>query len=144
MKLQAQGVVLVDAPVARSRAAAQSGTLLITVGAEQDQFDGLKPYLDCMGSDVVLCGPTGAGQVVKAMNNMVLINTVHDLANAFAISEKAGVSKAQLAQVLGLGSAASFALKLTGSASLAKDTFPEKMFYKSYAISEDRLEGKKG
>src|SRR3546814_9406734 len=44
MKLQAQGVVLVDAPVARSRAAAQSGTLLITVGAEQDQFDGLKPY----------------------------------------------------------------------------------------------------
>src|SRR3546814_1625590 len=68
-----------------------------------------------MGSDVVLCGPTGAGQVVKAMNNMVLINTVHALANAFAISEKAGVSKAQLAQVLGLGSAASFALKLTGS-----------------------------
>src|SRR3546814_10958444 len=77
MKLQAQGVVLVDAPVARSRAAAQSGTLLITVGAEQDQFDGLKPYLDCMGSDVVLCGPTGAGQVVNAMNNMGLINTVH-------------------------------------------------------------------
>src|SRR3546814_16446431 len=101
MKLQAQGVVLVDAPVARSRAAAQSGTLLITVGAEQDQLDGLKPYLDCMGSDVVLCGPTGAGKVVKAMNNMVLIKTVLALANAFAISEKAGVSNAQMAKVVG-------------------------------------------
>src|SRR3546814_11460143 len=73
------------------------------------------------------------------MNNMVLINTVHALANAFAISEKAGVSKAQLAQVLGLGSAASFALKLTGSDYLAKDTFPEKMFSTSYALKDLNL-----
>lgn len=138
-KLQTQGIRLIDAPVARSRAAAQSGTLLITVGAEQDQFDGLKPYLDCMGSDIMLCGPTGAGQVVKAMNNMVLINTVHALATAFAVSEKAGVSKEQLAQVLGLGSAASFALKLTGSEYLVKDTFPEKMFSASYALKDLNL-----
>ncbi|MCC2595837.1 NAD(P)-dependent oxidoreductase [Pusillimonas sp. MFBS29] len=138
-RLKEQGVQLIDAPVARSRAAAQSGTLLITVGAEQDQFDGLKPYLDCMGSDVVLCGPTGAGQVVKSMNNMVLINTVHALANAFAISEKAGVSKDQLAYVLGLGSAASFGLKLTGADYLAKDVFPEKMFSASYALKDLNL-----
>jgi len=137
--LQERGVSLIDAPVARSRAAAKSGTLLITVGAEQDQFDRLKPYLDCMGSDVLLCGPTGAGQVVKAMNNMVLINTVHALAAAFAISERSGVSKDLLSQVLGLGSAASFALKLTGADYLAKDTFPEKMFSASYALKDLKL-----
>lgn len=137
--LQARGVALIDAPVARSRAAAQSGTLLITVGAEPEQFKQLKPYLDCMGSDVVLCGPTGAGQVVKAMNNMVLINTVHALAAAFAISEKSGVSKEQLAQVLALGSADSFALKLTGAEYLAKDTFPEKMFSSTYALKDLNL-----
>ena len=137
--LQEHGVSLIDAPVARSRAAAKSGTLLITVGAEQDQFDRLKPYLDCMGSDVLLCGPTGAGQVVKAMNNMVLINTVHALAAAFAISERSGVSKDLLSQVLGLGSAASFALKLTGADYLAKDTFPEKMFSASYALKDLKL-----
>lgn len=137
--LQERGVSLIDAPVARSRAAAKSGTLLITVGAQQDQFDRLKPYLDCMGSDVLLCGPTGAGQVVKAMNNMVLINTVHALAAAFAISERSGVSKDLLSQVLGLGSAASFALKLTGADYLAKDTFPEKMFSASYALKDLKL-----
>ncbi|CAM4082331.1 NAD(P)-dependent oxidoreductase [Bordetella muralis] len=137
--LQERGVSLIDAPVARSRAAAKSGTLLITVGAQQDQFDRLKPYLDCMGSDVLLCGPTGAGQVVKAMNNMVLINTVHALAAAFAISERSGVSKDLLAQALGLGSAASFALKLTGEDYLAKDTFPEKMFSASYALKDLKL-----
>jgi len=137
--LQERGISLIDAPVARSRAAAKSGTLLITVGAEQDQFDRLKPYLDCMGSDVLLCGPTGAGQVVKAMNNMVLINTVHALAAAFAISERSGVSKDLLSQVLGLGSAASFALKLTGADYLAKDTFPEKMFSASYALKDLKL-----
>ncbi|WP_454695967.1 NAD(P)-dependent oxidoreductase [Achromobacter aegrifaciens] len=138
-KLEGYGILLVDAPVARSRTAAQNGTLLITVGAQQSQFDSLKPHLDCMGSDVVLCGPIGAGQVVKAMNNMVLINTVHALAAAFAISEKSGVSKAQLAQVLELGSAASFALTLTGSAYLAKDTFPEKMFSSAYALKDLKL-----
>jgi len=138
-RLAEQGVALVDAPVARSRAAAQEGTLLITVGAEQEQFEQLRPYLDCMGSDVLLCGPTGAGQVVKAMNNMVLINTVHALAAAFATAEKSGVSKEQLAQVLGLGSAASFALKLTGSEYLAKDTFPEKMFSAAYALKDLNL-----
>ena len=138
-RLDEQGMELIDAPVARSRAAAQSGTLLITVGARQDQFEALKPYLDCMGSDVLLCGPTGAGQVVKAMNNMVLINTVHALAAAFAISEKSGVSKALLVEALGLGSAASFALKLTGADYLAKDTFPEKMFSTSYALKDLNL-----
>ena len=138
-KLAEQGLTLIDAPVARSRAAARDGTLLITVGAEQAQFDSLKPYLDCMGSDVLLCGPIGAGQVVKAMNNMVLINTVHALAAAFAISEKSGVSKDQLAHVLGLGSAASFALKLTGAEYLAKDVFPEKMFSAAYALKDLNL-----
>lgn len=138
-RLAERQIAFVDAPVARSRAAAQSGTLLITVGASQETFDALKPYLDCMGSDVVLCGPIGAGQVVKAMNNMVLINTVHALSVAFALSEKSGVSKDLLAQVLGLGSAASFALKLTGSDYLAKDTYPEKMFSTSYALKDLKL-----
>lgn len=137
--LAERGITLIDAPVARSRAAAQSGTLLITVGGQQQEFALLKPYLDCMGSDVLLCGPVGAGQVVKAMNNMVLINTVHALAAAFAIAEKSGVSKEQLAHVLGLGSAASFALQLTGAGYLATDSFPEKMFSAAYALKDLKL-----
>ncbi|WP_353235011.1 NAD(P)-dependent oxidoreductase [Diaphorobacter ruginosibacter] len=133
------GIELVDAPVARSREAANNGTLLITVGADQAQFNAVRPYLDCMGSDVLLCGPTGAGQVVKIMNNMVLLNTVHTLAQAFAMAEKSGVSKDLLANALSLGSAASFALKLTGANYLAKDVFPQKMFSTAYALKDLKL-----
>lgn len=133
------GIDLVDAPVARSREAANNGTLLITVGASESQFAAIQPYLDCMGSDVLHCGPTGAGQVVKILNNMVLLNTVHTLAQAFAMAEQSGVSKDLLAHALGLGSAASFALKLTGANYLARDVFPEKMFSTAYALKDLKL-----
>ncbi len=137
--LKASDIELIDAPVARSREAANNGTLLITVGGTAAQFNAIKPYLDCMGSDVLHCGPTGGGQVVKILNNMVLLNTVHTLAEAFAMAEKAGVSKDLLANALGLGSAASFALKLTGANYLAKDVFPEKMFSTAYALKDLKL-----
>lgn len=138
-QLQSSGLDFIDAPVARSREAANNGTLLITVGASEAQFAAVKPYLDCMGSDVLHCGPTGGGQVVKILNNMVLLNTVHTLAGAFAMAEKSGVSKDLLAHALGLGSAASFALKLTGANYLAKDVFPEKMFSAAYALKDLKL-----
>lgn len=139
LRLRERGIELIDAPVARSRDAARDGTLLITVGATPEQFGALKPHLDCMGSDVLHCGPVGCGQVVKIMNNMVLLNTVHTLAEAFAIAEKSGVSKDLLAHALGLGSAASFALRLTGANYLAKDVFPEKMFSAAYALKDLKL-----
>ncbi len=137
--LQEHGLELIDAPVARSREAANNGTLLITLGASEERFAAVKPHLDCMGSDVLHCGPTGAGQVVKILNNMVLLNTVHTLAQAFALAEQSGVSKDLLAQALGLGSAASFALKLTGANYLAKDVFPERMFSTAYALKDLKL-----
>lgn len=137
--LHTSGIDLIDAPVARSREAANNGTLLITVGATKTQFAAIKPYLECMGSDVMHCGPTGGGQVVKILNNMVLVNTVHTLAQAFAMAQKSGVSQALLAEALSLGSAASFALKLTGANYLAKDVFPEKMFSTAYALKDLKL-----
>jgi len=138
-RLKTLGITLVDAPVARSREAANNGTLLITVGASEVDFGYLEPYLKCMGSDVLLCGDTGSGQVVKIMNNKVLLNTVHALAEAFSIVEKSGVSKDLLSRALSLGSANSFALKLTGENYLAKDEFPEKMFPALYALKDLNL-----
>ncbi|QNP48892.1 NAD(P)-dependent oxidoreductase [Diaphorobacter aerolatus] len=137
--LAQSGIEFIDAPVARSREAANNGTLLITVGGTAAQFSVIKPQLECMGSDVLHCGPTGAGQVVKILNNMVLLNTVHTLAQAFAMAEKSGVSKDLLADALSLGSAASFALKLTGANYLAKNVFPEKMFSTAYALKDLKL-----
>lgn len=138
-RLAEQGVRFLDSPVARSREAANNGTLLITVGGDKTLFDEMAPLLQCMGSDVVHCGDVGAGQVVKIMNNMVLLSTVNSLAEAMAIAEASGVDKTLLAKVLGLGSADSFALRLAGEKYLARDDFPEKLFPTAYALKDIRL-----
>lgn len=138
-RLKERGVSFLDAPVARSREAANKGTLLITVGGPAPLFEKIEPLLRCMGSDVVRCGETGAGQVVKIMNNMVLLSTVNALAEAMSIAEASGVKKSMLAEVLQLGSADSFALRLTGEKFLARDEFPEKLFPAAYALKDMKL-----
>lgn len=138
-ELSKHGILLIDAPVARMRQAAKDGTLLITVGATQEQFDSVRPFLDCMGSDVVLCGGTGSGQVVKIMNNMVVLMTVHALAEAVTIGRAAGVDGAVLLETLTKGSADSFVLRNPGLKALARDEFPEKTFPTEYAIKDISL-----
>ena len=135
-RLEKEGVALVDAPVARLRQAAEEGTLLITVGATGELFAGLKPFLSCMGSDIVHAGGTGNGQVMKILNNMVLFLNMNALAEAIAIGRAAGVDGELLFQTLALGSADSFALRKTGTATLIPDTFPEGAFPTKYAIKD--------
>lgn len=135
-RLAADGVRLVDAPVARLRQAAEDGTLLITVGGTDDDFGTLKPYLSCMGSDIVHAGGTGNGQVMKILNNMVLFLNMNALAEALAIGRAAGVDGARLFETLTLGSADSFALRRTGTATLIPDEFPERAFPTNYAIKD--------
>lgn len=133
------GIELVDAPVARTRAAAQAGTLLVTVGAGDTTFRALEPLLRCMGSDVLHCGPVGSGQVVKILNNMVLFMTGQALAEAFVIGERAGVGRARLAEALAHGSADSFALRNHGMKAMVPGEFPEKAFPTGYALKDIRL-----
>ena len=130
------GVQFVDAPVARMRQAAQDGTLLITVGADGDLFEHLKPLLLCMGTDVVAAGGIGNGQVIKILNNMVLFLTMNALAEAMTIGRRAGVDGGLLFQALALGSADSVALRKTGTATMVPDEFPEKAFPTKYAIKD--------
>jgi 3-hydroxyisobutyrate dehydrogenase-like beta-hydroxyacid dehydrogenase len=131
-----EGVLLVDAPVARQRQAAEAGTLLITVGAPEETFTALQPLLSCMGSDIVHAGEVGAGQVLKIMNNMVLFINMNALAEALAIGRAAGVRPETLFATLQLGSADSFALRNTASATMLVDEFPTKAFPTDYAIKD--------
>ena len=82
--LAGRGAHFADAPIARTRQAAVDGTLAIMVGAEPALFEALRPLLATMGSDVLRCGGTGAGQVVKILNNAVLFQTV-SVVNPFFI-----------------------------------------------------------
>ena len=128
-----KGAVFVDAPVARTRSAAEAGTLSVTVGASAEQFEALRPWLATFASDITLCGDVGCGQVVKILNNMVLFQTVLALSEAKAIGERAGVDPAALFNALSKGSADSFALRNHGMKAMVPSDFPEKAFPVTYA-----------
>jgi 3-hydroxyisobutyrate dehydrogenase-like beta-hydroxyacid dehydrogenase len=135
-RLSEEDVLLVDAPVARLRQAAQDGTLLITVGASREQFDELLPLLSCMGSDVLHAGGIGNGQVIKILNNMVVFQNMNALAEALAVGRAAGVDGRLLFEALSLGSADSFVLRKSAMATMAEDHFPLKTFPTTYAIKD--------
>ena len=132
-RFNAVGVDYADAPIARTRQAAQDGTLSIMVGATPDLFDRIRPWLDCMAADVTRCGEVGAGQVAKLMNNMVLFQTVVALAEALSVARRAGVDGGVLFEVLSKGSADSFALRNHGMKALLPGDFPERAFSTDYA-----------
>jgi 3-hydroxyisobutyrate dehydrogenase-like beta-hydroxyacid dehydrogenase len=134
----ARGAAFADAPVARTAQAARDGTLSIMVGADGALFERLRPLLACMGTEVTLCGPPGAGQAVKLMNNMVVAQTVVALAEALAVARASGVVEPRvLFETLAKGSADSFVLRNHGLKSLVPDRHPtEGAFPTSYIVKD--------
>jgi 3-hydroxyisobutyrate dehydrogenase-like beta-hydroxyacid dehydrogenase len=126
-----------DAPVARTRQAAVDGTLSIMVGASAPFYARIEPLLRCMASDVTLCGPPGAGQAVKLLNNMVLSVTVLALAEALAVAKASGAVEPRLLfDTLAKGSADSFALRSHGMKALLPEQHPERAFPASYMLKD--------
>jgi len=134
----ARGAVFIDAPVARTRAAAEAGTLSVMVGAPADIFERVRPLIATFASEVTLCGSVGCGQVVKILNNMVLFETVTALSEARAIARRAGVDPQTLFDTFSLGSADSFALRNHGMKAILPSEFPERAFSVAYARKDLR------
>jgi 3-hydroxyisobutyrate dehydrogenase-like beta-hydroxyacid dehydrogenase len=128
-----RGATFIDAPVARTRAAAEAGTLAVSVGADEQTFERVRPLIASFASEITLCGTVGCGQVVKILNNMVLFETVVAIAEAKAIGERAGVDPKLLFDALSKGSADSFALRNHGMKAMLPDDFPLRAFPVSYA-----------
>ncbi len=132
----ARGIDFADAPVARTRQAAQDGTLSIMVGASSEVFARIRPLLECMGRDITHCGGVGTGQVVKLMNNMVVAENINAVAEALAIGTRAGVDGQLLLETLAKGSADSFVLRNHGLKHMVRGDFPERAFPVTYALKD--------
>jgi hypothetical protein len=133
--LATKGAHFADAPVARGVPNAHDGTLSITVGASEEIFNRVAPWLSYMGTDVAYCGPVGTGTVMKLMNNMVLFENVSALAEAMAIATRAGVPRSRVLDLLGQGSADSFALRRHGSFMTSGD-YPTDRFPTTYSLKD--------
>jgi 3-hydroxyisobutyrate dehydrogenase-like beta-hydroxyacid dehydrogenase len=135
-QLQARGAAWADAPIARTRQAAQDGTLSVMVGATPAHYAAIEPLIRCFATDVTLCGDVGAGQVTKILNNMVLFETVNALSEAVAVAKHNGVDPKLLLDALSKGSADSFALRNHGMKAIVPGNFPERAFSTEYALKD--------
>src|ERR687897_1263534 len=89
-------VGMLDAPVSGADVGAREGTLSIMIGGEEEHFERAKPLFEVMGKTVVHVGESGAGQTVKACNQIVVALVIEALSEALVFGEKAGVDPAKM------------------------------------------------
>lgn len=111
---QTQGVRMLDAPVSGGDVGAHQGTLSIMVGGSSEDFEQAKPLFEVLGKTIVHVGGTGAGQVVKACNQIVVALTIEAVSEALVLGSKAGVDPAVILKVLSGGLASNRVMEVRG------------------------------
>jgi 2-hydroxy-3-oxopropionate reductase len=119
-----RGVRMLDGPVSGGDLGARDGTLSIMVGGEDDDFERARPLFEVMGETVVHVGGAGAGQVVKACNQIVVALAIEAVAEALVLGSKAGVAPDRVIEVLSGGLAANKVLDVKGEKFLSHDFTP--------------------
>jgi 2-hydroxy-3-oxopropionate reductase len=119
--LRAGGVEMLDAPVSGGRAAAESGTLAVMVGGTGPSLERARPVLSCYAKRIVHIGPSGAGQVAKACNQICTIVNQLGAAEAMLLAERSGVDPQAVLDALMGGFAASRMLELQAPKMMARD-----------------------
>lgn len=121
---KAVGVRVMDAPVSGGEPGAIEGTLSIMVGADRADFDAVQPILDTVGTTVVLVGPPGSGQTVKAANQLIVAGNIELVAEAIVFLRAYGVDTEAAVSVLSGGLAGSRILERKAANMLAGNFDP--------------------
>ena len=123
-ELGKQGVRCLDAPVSGGEMGAKNATLSIMVGGPEDVFNQVKPVFEVLGKTITLCGSNGAGQTVKACNQIQVALNFIGMAEAFVLGAKAGVDPAIILQVLSGGYAQTRVMDVRGPRLIKGDFAP--------------------
>ncbi len=119
-----KGVGVLDAPVSGGDVGAIEGTLSIMVGGDEPDFERARSLFGAMGETVVHVGGAGAGQTVKACNQVVVALVIEAVSEALVLGSKAGVEAEKVIEVLSGGLAASKVLEVKGERFLSHDFEP--------------------
>ncbi|MER7653429.1 2-hydroxy-3-oxopropionate reductase, partial [Streptomyces rimosus] len=119
-----RGLRVLDAPVSGGEAGAIEAVLSIMVGGPQEDFDAARPLFEALGTTIVRCGPHGAGQTVKAANQLIVAVNLQACAEAVVFLEKSGVDLTAALEVLGGGLAGSTVLTRKKTNFLTRDFTP--------------------
>ena len=113
-ELSKKGIKMLDAPVSGGPEGAQNGTLAIMVGGDAADFEKVLPILEIMGKTVTHVGPIGAGQITKAINQIIISGTYLTVAEGLTLGMKAGLDMQKVIQAISGGAASSWVLHNRG------------------------------
>ena len=122
-RLAKLGVAMLDAPVSGGSEGAKNATLTIFVGGNPAAFERARPILAAMGKTITRVGPIGAGQAVKAVNQVILAGTYVGVAEGIVLALKAGLDVEQVVGALSGGAAQSWVLA-NRSERMMKNDYP--------------------
>lgn len=108
--LAEQGIEMLDAPVSGGSEGAKNGTLSIMIGGSEQAVAQVQPVLAAMGQTLTHIGPIGAGQITKAINQIIVAGTYWSVAEGMALGIKAGLDMDRVVQAVGGGAAGSWGL----------------------------------
>lgn len=123
-QLAEKQIALIDAPVSGGDVGARNATLSIMAGGERGAFDRVEPLLRHMGKTITYCGESGAGQLTKLVNQILVLNTLMAVSEAMAFVKKSGLDPATTLQAVGAGAARSWQLEMLGPKMAAGDFAP--------------------
>ena len=109
-RLRERGLRMVDAPVSGGSEGAKNATLTIFVGGDEHDVERARPVLNALGRTITHVGPIGAGQAVKAVNQVILAGAYLGVAEGIVLAMKAGLDVEQVVGALSGGAAQSWVL----------------------------------
>jgi len=136
--LEKKGVEMLDAPVSGGPAGAEGATLAIMAGGKPEVFERIKPLFACIGKTIVRVGDSGAGQITKACNQLLLLVTAQGVAEALALAKRCGVDPAVVREVLLGGIASSRVLDVFGKRMVERNFangIDTRLYHKDLAIA---------
>ena len=119
-----KGVQCLDAPVSGGETGAKNAALSIMVGGPLELFEKLQPVFEVMGKTITHCGDNGAGQIVKACNQIQVAMNFIGMAEAFVLGTKAGVDPGIILKVLSGGYAQTRVMDVRGPRLIKGDFEP--------------------
>jgi len=123
-ELKARGASLLDAPVSGGDTGAKNGTLSIMVGGDESAFGRVRPLLLHMGKTITWCGPSGAGQLTKLVNQILVSVTNLAVCEALTFATQNGLNPDKTLAAVGGGAAGSWQLTNLGPRMVAGDFRP--------------------
>ena len=134
VELGKKGVRCLDAPVSGGDIGAQNGTLAIMIGGPESALEEIRPILEVMGKKITLVGDSGAGQIAKAANQVMVAAQMVAMGELLILAKKAGADPQKVVEAIKGGAAQCWTL----------DVKPERLFagnrnpgFKSYMQAKD-------